>query len=68
MGSCGGAAVGVIAELVNMHATLSIWVRARDVVGDGRWRGFGALFESHGACDLRVSSEHGNCGTRLSAW
>lgn len=30
-----GAAVGVVAELVDVHASLGVGIVARDVVGDG---------------------------------
>ena len=56
------AAVGVVAELVDVHASLGIGVVAADVVGDGGGRGLGALLEDHRSRDLRVSSEHGDCG------
>lgn len=56
------AAVGVVAELVNVHASLGIRVAAADVVVDGGGRGLGALLERHDSGDLRVSSEDGDCG------
>lgn len=33
----GGAAVGVVTELMNVHATLGIGIIARDVPCDGGW-------------------------------
>lgn len=45
---------------MDVHATLSIGVVAGDVVGDGGRRGLGRLFESHLACDFRVSPEDGD--------
>lgn len=53
----GGAAVGVVTELVNVHATLGVGIVARDIPGDGRWRGFRLLFEGHRARDLGVTAE-----------
>lgn len=54
------AAVGVVTELMNVHASLSIGVVAGDVVGDGGRRGFGGLLEGHLTSDFRVSSEDGD--------
>jgi hypothetical protein len=42
-----GAAVGVVTELVDVEATLSVGIVARDVVGDGGGAGLGALLEGH---------------------
>jgi hypothetical protein len=57
VGSCGRAAVGVIAKLVDMHATLSIGVIASDVPCDGGGGGLGILLESDGSGDVRVTSD-----------
>jgi hypothetical protein len=54
------AAIGVVAELVDMYATLGIGVVAGDVVGDGSGRGLGTLLEGHGSRDFRVSSDDGD--------
>jgi hypothetical protein len=56
------AAVGVVAELVDVHASLGIGVVAADVVGDGGGRGLVALLEGHCPSDLRVSAEDSDCG------
>lgn len=55
------AAVGIVTELVNMHATLSIGVVTGDIVGDGGGRRLGCLFEGHLTCDFGVSSEDSDC-------
>ena len=57
-----GAAVGVVTELVNVEATLSVGVVALEVVGDGGGAGLGGLLESHRASDLGVTTEDSNCG------
>jgi hypothetical protein len=57
VGSCGRAAVGVVAKLVDVHATLSIGVIASDVPCDGGGGGLGILLESDGSGDLRVTSD-----------
>jgi len=51
------AAVGVVAELVDMHAALGGGVVAVDVVGDGCGAGFGGLFEGDCTADFGVSAE-----------
>jgi hypothetical protein len=56
VGAGGGAAVGVVTELVDVDATLSIGVVTSDVPGDGGWGGLGFLLEGNGARDLRVTS------------
>lgn len=55
-----GATVGVVTELVNVHATLGIGIVTGDVVGDGGGRGLVGLLEGDGAGDLRVSSDECN--------
>lgn len=64
MGSSGCAAVGVVTELVDVHATLSIGVVALDIPCDGSRGALGILLESNGAGDLRVSSDGSNCKRR----
>ncbi len=66
MGASGRAAVGVVAELVDVHASLGIGVIAGDVVGDGGWGGFIGLLEGYLTCDLGVSSEDSDCGEGVS--
>ena len=55
-----GAAVGVVAELMDMHTTLGIGIVARDVPADGGGRRLGGLLEGHCAGDFRVSPEYGD--------
>lgn len=56
-----GASVGVVAELVDVHSTLGVGIVAADVVGDGGWGRLRGLLKGHGAFDLRVSSDDGDC-------
>ena len=56
-----GAAVGVVAKSVNVHATLSVGIVAGDVPADGRLGILGSLLKGDGARDLGVSTEDGNC-------
>lgn len=56
-----GAAVGVITELVDVHATLGRGVVASDVVRDGRGRRLGRLLKGDGPADLGVSAEDCDC-------
>jgi hypothetical protein len=56
-----GAPVGVVAEGVNVHATLGVRVVACDVPGNlGRGR-LGRLLESDGPGDLGVPPDNGDC-------
>lgn len=61
MRTSGGAAVGVVTELVNVESTLSVGVVAGDVPGDGGRGTLGSLLESDGAGDLSVTTEDSNC-------
>lgn len=56
-----GTAVGIVTELMNVHATLGIRVVAGDVVGDLGWARLGVLFKRHGPSDLGVSFQDGDC-------
>lgn len=56
----GGAAVGVVTEGVNVHATLGVGVVAGDVPGDGGGSGLGGLLEGDGSGDLGVTTDDGN--------
>jgi len=60
MRASGRAAVGVVAEGVDVHATLSVGVLAGDVPGDGGGSRLGLLYESHGPGDLGVTTDDGN--------
>ena len=55
------AAVGVVAKGVDVHATLSVGVVAGNVPRDGGGRGLALLFKGHGALDVGVSTEDGDC-------
>ena len=59
----GGAAVGVVAEGVDVEATLGVGVVARDIIGNGGRRGLRVLLERDGPGDLCVSAEDGNWRT-----
>ena len=58
--SSAGAAVAVITELVDVHATLGGGIVAGDVVGDGGWGGLGGLLEGDSAADFGVAAEDCN--------
>ena len=55
------AAVGVVAELVDVHAPVGGGVVAGDVVGDGRRGGFGRLLKGDGPADFGVTAEDCDC-------
>lgn len=55
------AAIGVVTELVDVHATLGVGVIAMDLVGDGGWGGVVGLLEADGAADFGVAAEDCNC-------
>jgi hypothetical protein len=56
----GGAAVGVVTELVDVEATLGVGVVALDVPGDGGGRVLVGLLEGDSAGDLGVTTEDSN--------
>lgn len=56
----GGAAVGVVAEGVDVEATLGVGVVAGNVPADGGRGVLGLLLEDDGAGDLGVTTEDGN--------
>jgi hypothetical protein len=63
VGSGRGAAVGVVAVGVDVHAALGVGVAALDVPRDLSRARFVGLLESHGALDRGVSANDGNwCG------
>ena len=64
MGASGGAAVGVVTELVNVESTLSVGVVAGDVPGNGGRGTLASLLEGNGAADLSVTTENSNCTER----
>jgi hypothetical protein len=67
VGSSRGATVGIVTELVDVHATLSTWVVAGDVPGDGSWGGLVGLLEVDGTLDTLVTFDLCNCRAEL-AW
>lgn len=54
------AAIGVVAELVDMNPPFGIGVVAGNIVGDDRRRGLGVLLEGDCPGDFRVSSKDGD--------
>ena len=56
----GCAAIGVVAERVDVAASLGIGVVAADVVGDVGRAGLGLLLEDDGSRDLGVTTEYSN--------
>lgn len=58
------ASVGVVTELMDVHASFGVGVIASDIVGDGGGTVFGGLFKGDGAFDVGVSSEDGDCEER----
>lgn len=56
----GGAAVGVVTEGVNVHATLGVGVVASNVPCDGSGGGLGGLLEGDGSGDLGVTPNDSN--------
>lgn len=61
VGPGAGAAVGVVAELVDVHTPLGGGVVAADVVGNGGGGGFVGLFEGDRAADFGVAAEDCHC-------
>ena len=61
-----GAAVCVVTERVDVHATLSAGVVASDVPCDGGWGGLGLLLEGNGTGDLGVTSDGCNYADDVS--
>ena len=56
-----GAAVGVVTEGVDVHATLGVGVVAGDVPGDLGLGGLGGLLEGDGALDVGVTTDNSDC-------
>lgn len=61
MGPGAGAAVRVVAELVDVHAPAGGGIVASDVPGDGGGGGLGGLLEDDGASDFGVTAEDCDC-------
>lgn len=51
------AAVGVVTEGVNVHATLGVGIVAGNIPCDGGSGGLGGLLEGNSTGDLRVTSD-----------
>jgi hypothetical protein len=66
VGTSGGAAVGVVTELVNVETTLSVGVVAGDVPRNGGRGSLVSLLEGDGAGDLGVSADNSNCDDALA--
>lgn len=58
------ASIGVVSELMNVHATLGRRVAALDVIADGSWCRFRRLFEGDGSADVGVTTENRNYRAR----
>ena len=61
-----GAAVGVVTEGVDVHATLGVGVVAGDVPGDLGLGGLGGLLEGDGALDVGVTTDNSDCEEEVS--
>lgn len=61
VGTGGCAAVGVVTELVDVHATLGVCIVAVDLVGDGGRGRVVGLFEGDGSVDFGVPAEDCDC-------
>jgi hypothetical protein len=64
VGTSGCAAVGVVTELMNVHATLSIGIVASYIPCDGGWGGFRGLLEGNSSGNLRVPPDGSNYNRR----
>ena len=60
MRASGCAAVCVVTELVDVHASLGVGIVATDVPCYISWGRLGGLFEGDGALDVRVTSQNSN--------
>lgn len=66
MWASGGAAVGVVTELVNVDAALGVGVVASEVPGDGGGGVLISLLEGDGAGDLGVTTDSCNYAGELA--
>ena len=64
MGSGAGTAVGVVTELVDVHAAQGLRVVALEVVGDVRRGALALLLKRHDAVHRRVAADESHCATR----
>jgi len=60
----GCAAVGVVTELMDVHATLGVCIVTVDLVGDGGRGRVVGLLEGDGSVDFGVTAEDCDCVTR----
>ena len=56
-----GAAVGVVAELMDVDASFGRGIRPFDIIADGGGAGLGGLLEGDGAANGGVPTENGDC-------
>lgn len=61
VGSCRRASVGVVTKFMNVHSTHSIWIVARDFIGNTCRRVFVLLGEGDNSTHSGVSTDDGNC-------
>lgn len=61
--TCTSAAIGIVAEGVDVDATLSVGIIACNVPGDGSFGSLGFLLEGHGALDVAITTEDCDCST-----
>lgn len=61
MRSSASATIGVVTELVDVHAALGGGIVATHVVRDGRWGGLGRLLKGDGSADFGVTAENCDC-------
>ena len=61
MWASAGASIGVVAKLVDVHASLGGGIATLDVISDGRGRRFRRLLEGDGASNGRVTAEDCDC-------
>lgn len=61
MGTGAGAAVGIVTELVDVHATLGGSITAFDIVRNGGWGRLGRLLKGYSAGDTGIASKDRNC-------
>lgn len=61
VGPSARTAVGIVTELVNVHASLRVAIVALEVVGDGRGAGLATLLKGDGARDVGVTANDCDC-------
>ena len=68
MGTGAGAAVGIVTELVDVHATLGGSITAFNIVRNGRWGRLGRLLKGHSAGDTGIASKDRDCTKELISY